>query len=534
MAKKIRFPLEMKDGAEVRNLEELKENFSLEHVLVYLEDGKLITWLRDRYENEIADAVLALNREDADFYKKICDIFEVECVETQEDIEKAMERKRKEALLKECTDEEKFYEVVEQIAFTQDDLYDLLDGEETEIYLCGREFAIPLEKKGIHYIGINNPVAVIVSKEKVDFEEKGITFLGIQFDEKYAEILAAGISSNKLLENDSKLVQNANDMPDTFGNEDLTRLPEPADKLTDEEMRQIKYLIVDLNRYIDSFLEKTLKKYENVRIVSVSDSSFNKVVCDNKYNRLFQRSEEARDAIESFIDDVYIHYAIRKGNEIMDGYTEFVKFIERDIVEFAEEFKNSSINFIYQDCEGEARIFADKNIMAVVDKDEMIMGFEIFHFMEKVETYIQELYSKPMKRELKIRKDLKVEEYYMFCESWYNGSKIGIYKAIKAIWENTVMLFDETFEILETKIRELYQSVLTDYCERTKEKLLNVLSERKDVSDDNFSSINIFSRIFGDSKKTEENQLKKAEERITEVTSWWDQHLSNAHKSSDR
>ena len=33
MARKIRFPIKMKNGAEVRTLDELKENFDLESVL---------------------------------------------------------------------------------------------------------------------------------------------------------------------------------------------------------------------------------------------------------------------------------------------------------------------------------------------------------------------------------------------------------------------------------------------------------------------------------------------------------------------
>ena len=49
MARKIRFPLKMKNGAEVRTLDELKENFDLESVLGYFADGKLSTWLADRY-----------------------------------------------------------------------------------------------------------------------------------------------------------------------------------------------------------------------------------------------------------------------------------------------------------------------------------------------------------------------------------------------------------------------------------------------------------------------------------------------------
>lgn len=68
----------MKDGVEVRDLEGLKDNFSLERILLYLEDGRLDTWLRDRYLDDIADAVSELDRTDAGFCRKICEIFEVE------------------------------------------------------------------------------------------------------------------------------------------------------------------------------------------------------------------------------------------------------------------------------------------------------------------------------------------------------------------------------------------------------------------------------------------------------------------------
>lgn len=190
MAKKIRFPLEMKDGVEVRSIEELRENFSLEQVLSYLSNGKLETWLRDRYQNDIADAVSELNQEDAELGKKICNIFDVEYVEEDEvDIELLKERQRKTELLQNYTDEEKFFEVVDKIAFEQDDVYDLLDEGEDVIYLCGDSFSIPLSEKGISYIGVNNPTVVITSKEKVDFEGKGIRFENIRFDEKYQKIL---------------------------------------------------------------------------------------------------------------------------------------------------------------------------------------------------------------------------------------------------------------------------------------------------------------------------------------------------------
>ena len=52
MAKKIRFPLNM-NGTDVRTIEELREYFDLESVLGYFANGKLVTWLKDRYyDNE--------------------------------------------------------------------------------------------------------------------------------------------------------------------------------------------------------------------------------------------------------------------------------------------------------------------------------------------------------------------------------------------------------------------------------------------------------------------------------------------------
>ena len=42
MAKKIRFPLEMPDGTQVRTLQDLKEHFDLVSALEYYKSGKLL------------------------------------------------------------------------------------------------------------------------------------------------------------------------------------------------------------------------------------------------------------------------------------------------------------------------------------------------------------------------------------------------------------------------------------------------------------------------------------------------------------
>ena len=101
MAKKIRFPLQMDGGVEVRDVNSLRENFSLARVIGYLEDGKLVTWLRDRYANDLADAIEELDKESDSLAKNICEILGVSYnEEAKEDIEKVVERNKKIAVLR--------------------------------------------------------------------------------------------------------------------------------------------------------------------------------------------------------------------------------------------------------------------------------------------------------------------------------------------------------------------------------------------------------------------------------------------------
>ena len=77
MRKNIRFPLKMKYNVEVRTLEELRENFSLERILIYMSNSKLITWLRDRNINDIADKIENLDKNDSKIINQIFGIFDL-------------------------------------------------------------------------------------------------------------------------------------------------------------------------------------------------------------------------------------------------------------------------------------------------------------------------------------------------------------------------------------------------------------------------------------------------------------------------
>lgn len=198
MAKKIRFSLEMENGVEVRSMEELRDNFSISKVLRYLQEGKLITWLRDRYVNDIADSIEKLDLQDKGLAKKLCEIFDVPYDETSEkELEKAAERAERVLRLKEYTDGRQYENVIDNVAFDQDELYDLLDEDANTIYLCGEKFSIPLSKEGIAYIGINQPIVVIDSKVEVDWAKKSITVENVVFDQKYQAVLDSANETKK-------------------------------------------------------------------------------------------------------------------------------------------------------------------------------------------------------------------------------------------------------------------------------------------------------------------------------------------------
>lgn len=72
MAKKIKFALKLKDRADVRTLEALQEHFDLEKVTAYFLDGKLLEWLEDRYYDEEAEKIRALDKDAKDFHQQLC------------------------------------------------------------------------------------------------------------------------------------------------------------------------------------------------------------------------------------------------------------------------------------------------------------------------------------------------------------------------------------------------------------------------------------------------------------------------------
>lgn len=191
MARRIKFPLEMKDGEQVRDIEALREHFDMECVMGYFLNGKLAKWLKDWFYDKEAEQVETLKETDEDLQEKLCKILTVNPQKTTKTDNVDTIKKRNERIeqLKQHTSDLDIIKKVDSVAFTQEDLAILLHNGIKEIYLCGNQFIIPLVDMHIKYIGIGkNVIAVIESKEPVDFDALGIKFDNIVFDEAYTRM----------------------------------------------------------------------------------------------------------------------------------------------------------------------------------------------------------------------------------------------------------------------------------------------------------------------------------------------------------
>ena len=144
MARQIRFPLHMKNGVQVRTLEELRENFDLESVLGYFENGKLATWLKDRYYDELAETICQLNSADENLNKKLCDLLGVVFSKRMSAIklDTVIQRNEKLNQVRQITDNEEIIASFSTVAFNQAELENLLKQSDVKtIYVHGDHFS---------------------------------------------------------------------------------------------------------------------------------------------------------------------------------------------------------------------------------------------------------------------------------------------------------------------------------------------------------------------------------------------------------
>ena len=191
MARKVKFPLELKDGYLARsNIEEVRTHFDLEKIIAQFHNGRLKIWLDDHYLPEMAEQVAALDGDAPDLAAQLCAILGVEGVATEHvDSSLIQKREEKRQRLSQYTTNPILCDMAEFAAFDQADLDALIEEGVKEIILCNNAFRIPLLAENRTYYGVGKAVAVIESDTSIEFAARGIQFVDIPFDEKYMEIL---------------------------------------------------------------------------------------------------------------------------------------------------------------------------------------------------------------------------------------------------------------------------------------------------------------------------------------------------------
>ena len=191
MARKVKFPLELRDGYLARsNIEEVRTHFDLEKIIAQFHNGRLKVWLDDHYLPEMAEQVAALDGNAPDLPAQLCAVLGVEGV-TTENVDSSLIQKREEKRqrLSQYTTNPILCDMAEFAAFEQSDLDALIDEGAREIILCNNAFRIPLLAENRKYYGVGKAVAVIESDTSIDFAGRGIEFVDVPFDEAYLGIV---------------------------------------------------------------------------------------------------------------------------------------------------------------------------------------------------------------------------------------------------------------------------------------------------------------------------------------------------------
>lgn len=179
----VKFPLKMSDGTLVKTIEELRAHFDLTDVISYYSNGRLINWLESRLYDEEAKKVKALDFKSGSFKEDLCSILGVGYKESEAEKINVDDVLRKNECLKRLrtyTVDDKILASIDHVAFTQKELFDLLDSNIKEIYLCGERFTLPSRKDGITYIGVHSPDSVVEFDSGVI--SRGIDLQRLQFD----------------------------------------------------------------------------------------------------------------------------------------------------------------------------------------------------------------------------------------------------------------------------------------------------------------------------------------------------------------
>ena len=179
--KKIKFPLVMKNGEEVRDIEALRENFDIESAAEYYSNGKLERWLENNYYDDILEKVRELTGDEDDFGELLAKALGAEWDGSEKiNLRSIMKGTELREQLKPYVSEEEL-EKMEHIADTQEELERLVQSGCSPVYLFGKTFSIREWMGNTEFIGIGCPVVDLEIHSREEFQKKKIKLQDVEF-----------------------------------------------------------------------------------------------------------------------------------------------------------------------------------------------------------------------------------------------------------------------------------------------------------------------------------------------------------------
>ena len=206
--KKVKLPLEMANGQQVRSLQELRDNWDLEKVLGYYLNGRLLTWLNDRYYVEEAEQLQKLEKlkNEKELTQKLCAILGKEYQDLGCISMKAVEkRNQKLERLRLYTADDVILKNVDKVAFDQAELEHLTAHGGNIIYLCSGEFNIEKSLENMIYIGIDNPIVKMDRETWQQLRKKNCVFNNCNLNIDKGDILSVEKKKSFLLKENTNI-----------------------------------------------------------------------------------------------------------------------------------------------------------------------------------------------------------------------------------------------------------------------------------------------------------------------------------------
>ena len=200
---------------------ELIKNFSLEELLNFAKQRNLQEWLAENfYASEARKVAAAVKDEASDAALKllICKLFNLSLENLSagelEEISAVVEKnQRRELFIKKIPGDDRKIDFVEN----QSELFAALQNDAQIIYLYGGEFRIPLNRRGVTYIGCENAIIDLDEDFDVDFDAAEIVLEDLQIYLHHPIKIKAEQSKNlKILDGSKKVLSDRPTLKEIF------------------------------------------------------------------------------------------------------------------------------------------------------------------------------------------------------------------------------------------------------------------------------------------------------------------------------